>query len=334
MIVRRSSLLTAAFGLALSGLTAASLAPAQAAPVQFSIGSFNVHDPDSSGCGSWTSRGPLVAKQINDRKLNIVGVQEVFDSQDRETLIKYVNHAASGEWSTTSPYAMTLPLDDSNGYDDRILYDTRKLTFKGTWAMKFRNQAPGDNSRGRWAMWSLFTLNANGRPFLVFNTHLAPGNDTYDELQWKELLAQIKAFRTRFTDTYNTTVPVFSIGDYNTTKFEAAAKDMLPAMRNADVGDILGQQYRSYTTYAARVPSGSGNAYVNSYNHCDPDTRHYSVATNRNGNSSDYIFASNYLKGPTGPIAYFEYVGWGTRPFLRTPIPSDHFLVSATVLLP
>jgi endonuclease/exonuclease/phosphatase family metal-dependent hydrolase len=344
VIARSISLLAAAFGLVFSGLTAATLAPAQATPVQFSIGSFNVKDPDRTGCGPWTSRGPLVAKNIIDRKLNVVGVQEVFERSDREELIKYVNYAASGQWSLTYPYAMTFPPEKSSvsssdfpysGYDDRILYDTRKVSLKGTWAMRFRNQDPLDNKYGRHAVWALFTHVTNGRPFLVFNTHLAPGNDTYDELQWKELLAQIQAFRSRYTAAYNGTfIPVFAIGDYNTTKFEAAAKDMLPAMRNAGVGDILGQQYRSYTTSAARVVSGSGNAYINSFNDCNPDTRQYRVASDRNGNSPDYIFASNSLKGPSGPIPFNEVVNFGTYPFLRSPIPSDHFLVTATVVLP
>lgn len=321
------------------------MSPAQAVPVQFSIGSFNVKDPDSSGCGAWTSRGPWVAKHIIDRKLNVIGIQEVFDRQDRETTMQYINYAASGQASLTEPYAMTFPPDQSSvsssdfpytGYDNRIVYDTRRVDLKGKWAMRFRNQDPDDNQYGRHATWALFTHKTNGRPFLVFNTHLAPGNDTYDELQWKELLAQIQTFRSRYTAAYNGTfIPVFAIGDYNTTKFEGAAKNMLPAMRNAGVGDILGQQYRTYTTTGARVVSGSGNAYINSFNGCRADTRQYRVATNRNGNSPDYIFASNSLRGPGGrAIPYYQYVGFGTYPYLRYPIPSDHFLITATFDLP
>jgi endonuclease/exonuclease/phosphatase family metal-dependent hydrolase len=320
-----------------AALTAATLTPAEATPVQFSIGSFNIKDPDSTGCGPWTSRGPRVGQNIWSRRLTVFGIQEAFESSDQEETLKYVNHAATGTWSDTYPYSMTFaPSGSSDGYDNRIVYDTRKVALKGRWAMKYRNQLPGDNSRGRWATWALFTHRTNGRPFLVFNTHLAPGDDTYDELQWKELLAQIQTFRSRYTAAYNGTfIPVFAVGDFNTTKFEGAARDMLPAMRNAGVGDILGQQYRSYTTLGARVVSGSGNAYINSFNGCRTDTRLYSVATNRNGNSPDYIFASTALRGPGGAaIPYLQVVNFSSRPYLSTPIPSDHFLITATFDLP
>lgn len=307
-------------------------APAQAEPVQLSIGTFNVKDPDANGCGAWTKRGPVIAQQILSRKLNVIGVQEVFERQDRSELLYYIN-AEAYKTQRVKPYAMTFPADRSSvaerdfnttGYDNRLIYDTRRVTLVATWAKRFGYQSPGDNKYGRHMMWALFENNLNKSRFLVFNTHTAPGDDVADQKQWTELISYMKAWRDRYK------VPVFAIGDFNSTKFEGASRAMLPAMRAAGVGDILGQQYRSYTTAGARIPAGGGNSWVNSFNNCRQNIREFSVARNRPGNSPDYIFASNNIK----VLSYLLVVNYDSRGYLKLPIPSDHFLLTTTVELP
>jgi hypothetical protein len=68
------------------------------------------------------------------------------------------------------------------------------------------------------------------------------------------------------------------------------------------------------------------NAWLDSFNGFDRDIDHYDHHEDHNGNSFDWIFASNELAVPN----YRVYARYDDGK-LDEPIPSDHFLVRATL---
>ena len=116
-------------------------------------------------------------------------------------------------------------------------------------------------------------------------------------------------------------------GDFNTTKLEKPADVMLPAMRKNGYGDVLGQQYDSYDVSDARAQVKK-DAHLRSFNGFQRDIDDYSRDDDdENGNGVDWIFASNDLAVP-----YYRVVAqYDDDGDLIEPIPSDHFLVRATL---
>ena len=86
------------------------------------------------------------------------------------------------------------------------------------------------------------------------------------------------------------TLPVVSVGDYNTSKFSTYAATYLPKMKAAGYGDVLGQ---TYATPLSRPRAAIvDRAWVNSFNGYRRDARVYSyedaqnkIGTNTTGSS-------------------------------------------------
>ena len=285
-------------GLVLS--LAASVAPAAAAePLQ--VGTYNIRNPDSSTPAPWEQRLPGIVQNILAEGVTVLGVQELYEAGERRDFLAELNKAAGGV------YEMTLPANTSGGYDNRIVYDTRRVTFVTGGAITFATQLAGDTRREmNWAV----LRRVNGGEFLVVNTHLCPSSDPVTERQWLELIGHTAALRAAHGG-----IPVLAVGDFNTTKFEPPARKNLKLMRKNGFGDVLGQKYRTYKTKGARAVGaeridanfGSSNAKP--------------VGRKKNGNSIDWIFASNHLD-------VLRY-----RVVVRQDL-SDHNLVTATIVLP
>jgi endonuclease/exonuclease/phosphatase family metal-dependent hydrolase len=288
----------AVVGLVISLATA--MAPAHAAePVQ--VGTYNIRNPDSSTPGPWEQRLPGIVQNILAEGVTVLGVQELYGADDRREFLQELNKASGGV------YEMTLPANSSGGYDNRIVYDTRLVQLVAADAITFANQQPGDTRREM--TWAVFQR-VNGGQFLVVNTHLCPTSDPVTAAQWTELIGHTAALRAAYGG-----IPVLAIGDFNTTKFEPPAKKNLKLMRRNGFGDVLGQTYRSYKVKGARAVGaeridanyGSSNAKR--------------VGRKKNGNSIDWIFASNHLD-------VLRY-----RVVVRQDL-SDHNLVTSTIVLP
>jgi hypothetical protein len=105
---------------------------------------------------------------------------------------------------------------------------------------------------------------------------------------------------------------------------------MLPAMKNAGVGDILNQRYRVNPPSGIRAQHRI-NAWINTNNHWLRNMRTWSYedAHNKIGNNIDYIFASNYLKVPEYKLV-LNYSGLT----VQGTMPSDHNMMRATIAIP
>jgi endonuclease/exonuclease/phosphatase family metal-dependent hydrolase len=285
-------------------------------PMQLSVGTYNIHNPRDD---DWDERGPAVAEQIVSEKLGVLGLQEVYRKWERRSLLGYVN--ANAAKAMGGPvYAMAPEPDSDVGYDNRILYDTRLFTLLGAGGGEFDHQVGGDEV-DRWFAWATFRHRASGWKVLFVTTHLAPHNRRAARKQWNELIDRINDLRRAHRAPW-----IVVAGDFNTTKFDKPANDLLEKMDENGYGDVLGQEYRSYDTDDSRAQA-TKDVWLDSFNGFDPHIDHYDHNRDHAGNNFDWIFASNELAVP-----YYRVVArYDDDGKLSKPIPSDHFLVHATL---
>jgi endonuclease/exonuclease/phosphatase family metal-dependent hydrolase len=284
--------------------------------MELAVGTYNVHNPGDD----WDERGPLVADGIVSEQLGVLGVQEVYRESERRSLLDHVNTKAVG--SVGAPvYDMAPAVDSDLGYDNRVLYDTRVVTLLASGGEDFEHQVGGDEV-DRWFAWATFRHQASGWTVLFVTTHLAPHEPPAARKQWNELIDRVNDLRQTHGAAW-----IVVAGDFNITKFDKPADDLLEDMEENGYGDVLGQKYRSYDTDDSRAQE-TKDAWLDSYNDFDPQIDHYDHDRDHTGNSFDWIFASNELAVP-----YYRVVArYDDDEELIGPIPSDHFLVRATLV--
>jgi endonuclease/exonuclease/phosphatase family metal-dependent hydrolase len=167
-------------------------------------------------------------------------------------------------------------------------------------------------------------MNSNGRQFLFVNTHLDPASISSRKAEWSELINKVNELKQG--------LPVITVGDFNTSKYDDYAATYLPEMKNAGYGDVLNQQYATNPSKSPR-PETMSQAWVNSFGNFRRDVKQYSYYKNRTkiGNGIDWVFATNSLE-----VKKYE-VAVPMNPDtlqIKGVIPSDHMLVAATFAMP
>ncbi len=276
-----------------------------------SVGTYNIKDPDSTAQGPWTTRGPRSAAAIVGQGVRLLGVQEVFEDNDREDMLRFINDQAGGDF-----YKMVPEPDSNAGEDSRIVYDERVFRHMASGGLSYVAQ---NGSEERAFAWAKLQHRASYRFVLALTTRLSPRSDSVDVSQWRQLIRFVK----QTAAASSAPLTVIITGDFNTTKFEPPAI-MLAEMRSAGYEDVLGQIRNSYSTY--RNPSAKVDAWISTSNRGLRDVREYDVATNRNANSIDYIFVSKALKA-----TYFRVYAQPRTGYILNYLMSDHFLVRATL---
>ncbi len=309
------------------------------------VASFNVGgvftDPQASGDHrTWRVRRPVVVSQILSSRPDVLGVQEANQSSIYATSLDYgVNQfldlkgalaAKGGHYALTNSYAYNCVNSNSSAncvyqnrgasQDTRILYNTDTVTLVKQGSVKYANQTAGKNTR--YLAWAIVRMKANGKQLFFTSTHLDPYTVSVRRAQWDEAIANTKRLAG--------SLPVVSVGDYNTSKFDSYAATYLPRMKAAGYGDVLGQTYA--TPLSQPRAAVLDRAWVNSYNNYNRDARAYSYedAQNKIGNNIDWIFATNslpvtrWLTAAPINLTTFQLVG---------VIPSDHFLLQATLVV-
>jgi len=281
--------------------------------MKIAVASYNIKDPDSDSLGSWDVRGPRSAAAIVGQGVKLLGVQEVFEEEDREEMLDFINDRFSG----SDPYSMVPAANDERGQDSRVIFDTRALRLIASGGFSFNSQ---NGSEDRALAWGRFQHRASGRYIFFITTHLSPRSDSVDVAQWKQLISWANKRRQE-----NPTYKFIITGDFNTTKFEPPAT-MLSVMRSNGYHDVLGQIRNSYSTY--RNPSVRVDAWISSSNRGERDLRDCGclVATNRNSNSIDYVFVSKALKA-----TYYRVYAQPRHGYVMDYLMSDHFMVRATI---
>lgn len=283
------------------------------------VGSFNISDPhvdDEDADGhDWGKRRTAIADDINEESVDVLGIQEAYEDADRESLMAAVN-ADGGH------YAMTLPVDDYHGRDNRILYDTSRVKLISTGYEKYPDQVDDDYERDM--LWAVLRHKANGHDFLFVTTHLTPENSKKVRLQGRYLIDRVKELNAA----HNPRLPVIIVGDFNTSKFQKRGSSIIEKMDDAGFGDVLGQQYGTYELDDPRAEKRI-DAWVGSFNDYDRHMSDHVVSKDRIGHNIDWIFATNSLRVPRWrTVAHFD------DGKIRGTIASDHYLVTADIVLP
>jgi len=323
-------------------------------------GSFNVRSVqfDNSlapGESLWKYRRAGVVKDILDENLDVVGIQEA--SQN----VNYASHLVDGRGSvegTTlstqyfdirnglnektdqSPWALTNPyLYDcvrlSTNYkcqpkyrgasrDTKILYRRDRLILGRSGSVLFNRQSGGPND-GRYFVWAKFTIKATGKQFFFATTHLVNGAVANRKAEWQEVIHQIN-FR-------KGNLPVVMTGDFQSSKFAAPSGTMLSAMYRNGYGDVVGQRYGTVHLPSPHRAKVMSNGWLGSHNGFHRDIRDWSFENNIHwaGDNIDWIFASNRL----AVARWREVADYDRSTFqLRGVIPSDHNLVTSTIVIP
>lgn len=334
---------------ALSSATAApqatSIVGATSGPVDVRVASFNVQsvgvDKTAGDRRPWKQRRATVMAQILGEGSDVVGLQEVNPSNTfRSRLVDGSNqmfdlrnglNRRGGHYALNSDAAVDC-LNPTTGYhcryrnrgashNERILYNTQTMTLMNRGFVKYSRQSVSDRNMGM--AWVILRSKVNGHSMLFTSTHLDPPNRVVRVAQWKQMISNVKRLRGN--------LPVVSVGDFNTQKFDPIARTMLPAMKNAGVGDVLNQQYRVNPSRDVRAQVRV-NGWVNSNNRQNRNVRGYSYPGdhNKTGNNIDYIFASNATV-----VKEFKMVIAFDPSSLQVTgtIPSDHNMLAATVVL-
>ena len=313
------------------------------------VASFNIGgvDTDKNASGDhkvWRERRSAVVDDIISEGVDVVGVQEANQSTiHADNLVDGANQfldLRNGLRDAGKDFRLTNEkyyncerhtsstncsyVDQGASHATRILYDAGKLTLVDEGSFLYANQSPGKTER--YLVWAVLKDNATGDSFFFTNTHLDPYDANVRKREWQELIAQSKQLNTR-------SLPVISVGDFNSSKWNQPAGDMLSAMKAAGFSDVLGQEYQvnpPRAPRALRIINGYFNSFNDFQRDLDGGSKCYCSAQSKIGNGIDYIFATNSLVVKEFKIvldvnASFDLVG---------TIPSDHHMLKAIVTLP
>lgn len=310
------------------------------------VGSFNITSvsADSSASGDrekWSVRRRVVVEQILNNRIDVVGLQEANQSSIYSSSLHFgVNQymdllgglkAHGARYAVTNANAYNcvkasstyncVYQDRQASQDNRIIYNTDRVSLVRQGAVRFPTQTEGKNER--YLAWAVFSVKATGKQFFFTDTHLDPYSAATRQAQWNESIDA--------TNSLKGSLPVVAVGDYNTTKFDDYAATFLPKMRSNGYGDVLNQQYQKPIIAYPRAESTS-MAWVNSFNAYRRDLRSYSYyqARYKTGNGVDWIFATNSVRVKRWGVV--TRVNADTMQ-LTGVIGSDHSLVNATVVI-
>ena len=325
------------------------LVSAATGPTPARVASFNVVgislDEFSGNQTPWRLRRNTIVRQILHGNTDVIGVQEVNPSSifrdrlvSRANVNQYfdlrngLNHysrdtyalqtgAAANCVNATTTHRCVFRNRRASG-SDRILYNTRTLRQLSFGYTRFSRTSAANRAAG--VTWSRLQVRETGASFLFVTTHLDQRSRSVRLAQWRQLISVVNGVKG--------TLPVVATGDYNANKTDVLTRTMLPAMRQAGYGDVLGQEYDVNPSRGMRAETRE-QAWVNSVNRWSRHVRSYAFNEDRSkvGHMIDYIFASNDLR-----IPFFETVSSFDPGTLRVGgrMPSDHNMLRATVLIP
>ncbi len=326
---RCAVLVACALVLALLTTPLASAAPTEhagrRATTDLEVGSYNIVSVqvDSEAGGeqrTWRERRPHVIGDIIGNGIDVLGVQEAYNNaQYASQLVEGPNQyidLKEGLLDAGGSYALVDENPDTSR-QTRILYDTSVVTPVSSGYHLYKTQ-PASYLDRRHLVWAVFTINATGRQFFFSTTHLMNDSPAGQRAQWVEMIDEIGR--------QSAGLPVIATGDFQKSKKDQPAIDMLRKMKRAGFGDVVGQRANTYE-YSRLRARRTKNAWINSTNHWQRNVRRYSNRKGLIANNIDYVFASNEL--PVLEWKVCANLAPGKR--LRGVIPSDHFLVRAIV---
>lgn len=276
------------------------------------VGSYNILCANcSKGKASWASRRGALVESIRSRDLDVLGVQEASIGGIRGGGTQYrdlINRL--GE-----PYRLT---EYGRGIspDIRIIYNSQRVKMVKQGVIRL----PASR---RFVAWAVFEQKSTGKRFFFTNTHLDPRNTKAGRAAGRAQAKAIVAATARLKDG----LPVISVGDYASTKWEKGGNVPYDITQAAGYKDPLGNAYRSRGSAPGAFVEKRINTSYASLNMYKRKARNFPGWVN--GSNTDYIFVS--------PMRVSEYeivVKVDSSGRFVGVIPSDHNLIRATVYLP
>jgi endonuclease/exonuclease/phosphatase family metal-dependent hydrolase len=274
-------------------------------PLEITAASFNLRYENSGdpGSRSWRHRLVPVVRMVRRMNPDVMGVQEALHGQTADL------------WASLPDYGFYgVGRDDGKraGEYSGIFYRRDRFTAdpadRGTFWLSDRPDEPGSRTWGnvipRVALWIYLTDNKTGRGIYVFNTHWDHQHQGSRERAAVLLAARIDARR-------HPAAPVVLLGDFNANESNPAvawlhgAAARLPGARATWPGALT-------DTYQAIHPGEENRR-----------TLHFWGASPKGTLKVDHILVSKGTRILTANIHRDH-----------TPMPSDHFPVSATVRWP
>jgi endonuclease/exonuclease/phosphatase family metal-dependent hydrolase len=292
------------------------------------VGTFNLSGANNDGKASgdqqiWSQRKPVVVSQIVAENSDVVGLQEAYQSTGNSSgSVNQYTDLRNGLNAAGKPFEVTDTNKDASKAT-RIIYNTATLELDSKGSFKYANQVSG--STDRYLVWATFTQKSTGKKFFFADTHLSPNSATVKKKEWQELIPKIRALNTD-------SLPVISVGDFNTSKFGAEAEEMLPAMKSAGFGDVMNQEYKVNPPRSPRAKVVV-NGWINSFNGYRRSIVDYSYTTRHDkvGNGVDWIFATNSLAVKQWKVV----IDFNPSTLaINGVIPSDHNMLSSIITLP
>lgn len=285
------------------------------------VGSFNIRNAGlgdkRKGSSSWSKRRTVVASTILGESPDVVGLQEAswtrLKGRKTSQLLDLV-HLLGSKWKLTN-YA-----GHAGSEGTRLLYDSSKLTLVRAGFHKLA----GSNKFGAWryASWGVFTQKSTGKKFFVINTHLTNPKSKAGYNARKREARQIVGLVSSLN---SENLPVFIIGDFNSSKFRTPDNAPYRVITGAGYIDPLDNTDR-YTGPPRGIAEARINANLFTYNDYKRVADHRSYST---GVMVDQIFVTKMRVLEWETVARINAAGR----FIGT-IPSDHNMIRTTVYLP
>jgi endonuclease/exonuclease/phosphatase family metal-dependent hydrolase len=325
---------------------AADPTPVVAGSSDVRFGSYNVTsvslDVSDGDRRPWRERRAGLLANVLGERLDVLGVQEAnassvfedrlvsgttqfFDIRDGLDAagqnFQLTNEASANCVNAATTYDC-VPRERGAANSDRILYNADRIALVSQGGYLYPTQDPGGTPRHM--AYAVLKVKRTGDQFLFVSTHLEAHDADVRYAQWRQMMAKVAEIKGA--------LPVIAVGDYNMQKFDVRAAEMLPAMKDAGMGDVLNQEYNVNPSRNVRAQH-LVNGWMNSLNRMNRNVADwaYEDQQEKTGNSIDWVFATNALTVKEYKVVVdFDPVTM----LVRGVIPSDHNMLRATITIP
>jgi endonuclease/exonuclease/phosphatase family metal-dependent hydrolase len=283
----------------------------------------------------WSVRRDAVVAQIVGKRPDVIGVQEASQGRLKGTTLtqmadlrdrlrgagsayELTNEHAYNCRDSTTPKAC-VPTDQGASQGTRILVNTEtvELVAQGS---KLLPSCRGCNNR--YMAWAVVKQKTTGKAFLVANVH-TQFMARYAALRRDEIRVMMDEITARNPDN----LPVFVVGDFNSTRYQAPS--------NAPYDEVIARGFSDPLGHTPQSPAVSGlgtaetriRANYNSHNNFLRKVAKF--ADWENGSNLDYI-----LTTPMRIVLWETVLDVDAEDNLVGVIPSDHNMVLVKAVLP
>lgn len=224
-------------------------------------------------------------------------------------------------------------------HDMRIAYNPTTVTLidSGAYELPQPGNRPLPTTHGgeyeNYLGWAVFEQHSTGKRFFFANVHL----------DYARRVLHAKTIRTKLASLNTENLPVVLLGDFSTTQWEQAYKQVIEPFKTSGFTELLGSKFGT----SDRAWTGFGTAYLGrpNCNSMNAFTKQYSIigAPNglpkcsqtsfmdlgQNGAHVDYILA----KGIKGAPVWGSMLDMDNNGRVQGTPPSDHAMLRAEVVL-